>query len=168
MSARAFATNVSIILSVMAIGALLESIVPMFAAARAGDRRRRANLALTPNVHKIHHSRERSETNSNYGNVLCLYDRLLGTFTPADRAASVVYGLDGTDPVRGGSFSGLLSMPFVRRSDSTFAAAAVRMPAGETTGVRGRTRPRESAVECVAKLSQRSPSGLPVRPLAGL
>jgi hypothetical protein len=33
MSARAFATNVSIILGVMAIGALLESIVPMFAAA---------------------------------------------------------------------------------------------------------------------------------------
>src|SRR6185503_3335302 len=67
---------------------------------------------VTPNVHKIHHSRELSETNSNYGNVLCLYDRLLGTFTPAERAVSVVYGLDGTDPARGGSFSGLLSMPF--------------------------------------------------------
>jgi hypothetical protein len=86
---------------------------------------------VTPNVHKIHHSRELSETNSNYGNVLCLYDRLLGTFTPAERAASVVYGLDGTDPVRGGSFSGLLSMPFARRPDSPGTATVVRMPAAE-------------------------------------
>ena len=49
---------------------------------------------VTPNVHKIHHSREVSETNSNYANLLTLYDRLLGTYTPAERAASVVYGLD--------------------------------------------------------------------------
>ena len=47
---------------------------------------------VTPNVHKIHHSRDRDETNTNYGNVLSIYDRLLGTFTPAHRAASVVYG----------------------------------------------------------------------------
>ena len=40
---------------------------------------------VTPNVHKIHHSRQRAETNSNYGNVLTIYDRLLGTFTPSDR-----------------------------------------------------------------------------------
>jgi len=86
---------------------------------------------VTPNVHKIHHSRELSETNSNYGNVLCLYDRLLGTFTPAERAALVVYGLDGTDPVRGGSFSGLLSMPFARRPGSSVSTSAVRRPAAE-------------------------------------
>jgi sterol desaturase/sphingolipid hydroxylase (fatty acid hydroxylase superfamily) len=66
---------------------------------------------VTPNVHKIHHSRARAETNSNYGNVLSLYDRLLGTFTPAERAHSVVYGLDDADPRRLGSFTGLLAMP---------------------------------------------------------
>ena len=66
---------------------------------------------VTPNVHKIHHSRTLAETNSNYGNVLSLYDRLLGTFTPAERAHSVVYGLDDADPARVGSFTGLLSMP---------------------------------------------------------
>ncbi len=69
---------------------------------------------VTPNVHKIHHSRDRSETNSNYGNVLTIYDRMLGTFTPSDRAASVVYGLDEADPRRIGSFGGLLTMPFDR------------------------------------------------------
>jgi sterol desaturase/sphingolipid hydroxylase (fatty acid hydroxylase superfamily) len=67
---------------------------------------------VTPNVHKIHHSRELSETNSNYGNVLTIYDRILGTFTPSDRAETVVYGLDEVDPAAIGSFGGLLSMPF--------------------------------------------------------
>ena len=67
---------------------------------------------VTPNVHKIHHSRQLSETNSNYGNVLTIYDRLLGTFTPSDRAESVIYGLDEVDPTRIASFRGLVSMPF--------------------------------------------------------
>jgi len=67
---------------------------------------------VTPNVHKIHHSRDLAETNSNYGNVLTIYDRMLGTFTSSDRAASVVYGLDDVDPARMGSFGALMSMPF--------------------------------------------------------
>jgi hypothetical protein len=47
-----------------------------------------------------------------YGNVLTIYDRILGTFTPSDLAESVVYCLDEVDPARIGSFGGLLSMPF--------------------------------------------------------
>jgi sterol desaturase/sphingolipid hydroxylase (fatty acid hydroxylase superfamily) len=79
---------------------------------------------VTPNVHKIHHSRSVSETNSNYGNVLCIYDRLLGTFTPSARAVSVAYGLDEADPVHIGSFSGLLAMPFGRSARRPSAASA--------------------------------------------
>lgn len=71
-----------------------------------------SRVFVTPNVHKIHHSRELAETNSNYGNVLSLYDQLLGTFTPSERAYSVVYGLDDADPVQSASFPGLLAMPF--------------------------------------------------------
>jgi len=74
---------------------------------------------VTPNVHKIHHSRELSETNSNYGNILTVYDRLLGTYTPAERAHSVIYGLDDVDSVRSESFPGLLSMPFIRTKSAT-------------------------------------------------
>jgi sterol desaturase/sphingolipid hydroxylase (fatty acid hydroxylase superfamily) len=84
---------------------------------------------VTPNVHKIHHSRELEETNSNYGNVLTLYDRLLGTFTPSDRAAAVVYGLNDVDPARhASSFRRLLALPFRRAkavSESTPQGAAV-------------------------------------------
>jgi sterol desaturase/sphingolipid hydroxylase (fatty acid hydroxylase superfamily) len=79
---------------------------------------------VTPNVHKIHHSRELAETNSNYGNVLSIYDRLLGTFTPSDRAESVVYGLDDVDPVRSASFAGLMSMPFADRVPAKEPVAA--------------------------------------------
>lgn len=67
---------------------------------------------VTPNVHKIHHSREVSETNSNYANLLTVYDRVLSTYTPSDRATSVVYGLDEVDPTKTASFPGPLSMPF--------------------------------------------------------
>jgi sterol desaturase/sphingolipid hydroxylase (fatty acid hydroxylase superfamily) len=67
---------------------------------------------VTPNVHKVHHSRERGETNSNYGVILSVYDRLLGTFTPSERALSVVYGLDGADGAERESLPALLAMPF--------------------------------------------------------
>lgn len=69
---------------------------------------------VTPNVHKIHHSREMSETNSNYANLLTVYDRLLGTFTPSERAASVTYGLHGEEEMGRASFTGLVAMPFQR------------------------------------------------------
>ncbi len=80
---------------------------------------------VTPNVHKIHHSRELAETNSNYANVLTLWDRLLGTYTPSDRAYSVVYGLDDADPARG-SFGALLAMPFEPPADAPAPDTKVR------------------------------------------
>ena len=73
---------------------------------------------VTPNVHKLHHSRAVAETNSNYGNILSIYDRLFGIYTPAERAYSVRYGLDDADPARVGSLTGLLTMPFGERKAS--------------------------------------------------
>ena len=72
-------------------------------------------LWVTPNVHKMHHSRLVNETNSNYANLLTVYDRLLGTFTPAARASSVVYGLDDADDMAHASFSRLVTMPLRER-----------------------------------------------------
>jgi len=85
---------------------------------------------VTPNVHKIHHSREISETNSNYANLLTVYDRLLGTYTPAERAAAVVYGLDDADPDAVASFPGLLSMPFRDSDRVAVPDTKVRLGAG--------------------------------------
>jgi len=67
---------------------------------------------VTPNVHKIHHSRDVSETNSNYANLLTIYDRLLGTYTPSSRADGVVYGLDDARHMSTASCPGLVAMPF--------------------------------------------------------
>ena len=67
---------------------------------------------VTPNVHQLHHSRDVAETNSNYANLLTIYDRLLGTYTPSARAASVMYGLDDAGPMRDASCPGLLAIPF--------------------------------------------------------
>ena len=84
---------------------------------------------VTPNVHKIHHSRAIHETNSNYANLVTLYDRLLGTFTPAERANSVVYGLADADPAQVGSFPALLSMPFQTPGPSRSPDTKIRIEA---------------------------------------
>lgn len=83
---------------------------------------------VTPNVHKIHHSMIASETNSNYANVLTLWDRMLGTYTASERAYSVTYGLDDADAMRSRSFPGLLAMPFE-------ATAEVSSPSLEAVSV---------------------------------
>jgi hypothetical protein len=37
-------------------------------------------LVVTPSVHVIHHSARREETDSNYGVILTVWDRLFGTY----------------------------------------------------------------------------------------
>jgi sterol desaturase/sphingolipid hydroxylase (fatty acid hydroxylase superfamily) len=66
----------------------------------------------TPNMHKLHHSRNAVETNTNYGNILSSFDRLFGTFTPSARAASVDCGLDGYDTPESQELGTLLRSPF--------------------------------------------------------
>lgn len=39
-------------------------------------------LVVTPDVHQVHHSTHQPETDSNYGEVLTVWDRLFGTYTP--------------------------------------------------------------------------------------
>lgn len=60
---------------------------------------------------------------------MTLYDRLLGTYTPAGRAKDVVYGLDGVDPRAAGSFAGLLSMPFQSDESGSIPDRKVRIDA---------------------------------------
>jgi len=67
---------------------------------------------VTPQMHKVHHSRDPRETDTNYGNLLAVHDRLLGTFVPTERAFSVSYGLDDVDPAEAQSLAALLAMPW--------------------------------------------------------
>jgi sterol desaturase/sphingolipid hydroxylase (fatty acid hydroxylase superfamily) len=89
-----------------------------------------SSFCVTPNVHKIHHSGLVSETNSNYANLLTIYDRLLGTYTPAARAETVVYGLDDDHHLGQASFTGLVTIPFQRSEAPATSDRKVRVEAG--------------------------------------
>jgi sterol desaturase/sphingolipid hydroxylase (fatty acid hydroxylase superfamily) len=71
-----------------------------------------ALITTWPHMHKIHHSRVPRQTNSNYGNLLSLWDRLFGTFTPSGAGTAVPYGLEGHDAAATQTTTGLLMLPF--------------------------------------------------------
>lgn len=70
---------------------------------------------VTPNMHKLHHSRVKTETDSNYGNLLPVFDRLFRTFTPSARVGTVCYGIDGYDDLEMQKLHNLLKLPFIRQ-----------------------------------------------------
>jgi len=67
---------------------------------------------VSPNMHKVHHSERQQQTDSNYGNILSIFDRAFGTFRPTDEALLVTYGLEDIDPKDGKSFARLVALPF--------------------------------------------------------
>jgi sterol desaturase/sphingolipid hydroxylase (fatty acid hydroxylase superfamily) len=77
-----------------------------------------------PGVHKIHHGRHVEHTDSNYGNLLSLWDRLFGTFTPARCASDVDFGLEGSDHPDAQTTAGLLSAPLRQRAERPAPAGA--------------------------------------------
>ncbi len=73
----------------------------------------------TPNMHKVHHSRLATLTDTNYGNIFSLFDRVFGTFTPPSPARDIDYGLAGYDDVGTQQFGALLRLPFRAANHST-------------------------------------------------
>lgn len=64
----------------------------------------------TPGLHRVHHSPNRVETDSNFGLVLTLWDRLFGTFTPVSTWGEV--GLDTLDIQERQSVGAMLLEPW--------------------------------------------------------
>ena len=102
---------VIIYLTLSALNAQLEH-----ANVRVGDRLDRLLrlFVVTPNMHKVHHSRIQKETDTNYSNIFSFWDRLCGTYTPRVDFGKLRYGLDGFDDASRQSLKGLLRMPFVK------------------------------------------------------
>ena len=50
-------------------------------------------VLVTPHMHKVHHHYVLPYTDSNYGNIFAIWDRLFGTYMHLD-AARIVYGVD--------------------------------------------------------------------------
>jgi sterol desaturase/sphingolipid hydroxylase (fatty acid hydroxylase superfamily) len=67
---------------------------------------------VTPNMHKVHHSREQTETDSNYSNIFSVWDRIFGTYTPTVNFGRLSYGLEGFDDAKKQTFPALLKLPF--------------------------------------------------------
>ena len=68
---------------------------------------------VTPNMHKVHHSREQTETDSNYSNIFSIWDRMFGTYTATVDFRRLHYGLDGFDDCEKQTLPALLKLPFV-------------------------------------------------------
>jgi sterol desaturase/sphingolipid hydroxylase (fatty acid hydroxylase superfamily) len=69
---------------------------------------------VSPNMHKVHHHWQQPYTDSNYGAVLSIWDRLLGTYKKLD-ASEIRYGLDRYYPnEKDEDFLHLMKKPFGR------------------------------------------------------
>jgi sterol desaturase/sphingolipid hydroxylase (fatty acid hydroxylase superfamily) len=70
-------------------------------------------LVVTPQMHEVHHSADRAETDSNFGFNLPWWDRLFGTYREKPTAGeNVVIGLPAFRDVSERRISRLLSQPF--------------------------------------------------------
>jgi sterol desaturase/sphingolipid hydroxylase (fatty acid hydroxylase superfamily) len=72
-------------------------------------------LIVTPDMHRVHHSVEDDETNTNFGFNLPWWDRLFGTYRAQPRAGheAMVIGIRGhSDPREVARLPGMLLMPF--------------------------------------------------------
>jgi sterol desaturase/sphingolipid hydroxylase (fatty acid hydroxylase superfamily) len=101
------------------------------------DRRLRW-VFVTPDMHRVHHSVEADETNSNFGFNLAWWDRLFGTYREAPRAGhlDMVIGIDDhRDPREVDSLLGMLALPF--RGAVTGLAARDGGHAGNAGAVSG-------------------------------
>ena len=69
-------------------------------------------LFVTPNMHKVHHSREQFQTDTNYSNIFSVWDCMFGTYTERVDFDQLSYGLDGFDREDQQSWTALLNTPF--------------------------------------------------------
>lgn len=79
-------------------------------------------VVISPDMHKIHHHYRLPYTDSNYGNIFSLWDRLFGTYMYMDRE-QLVYGVDVfPDEEKNGKISELLKQPFQKYDKPTLSA----------------------------------------------
>ena len=71
-------------------------------------------IIVTPDMHRIHHSVEKMETNSNFGFNLSIWDRLLGTYIQDAKMeqTKIIIGVDRFRKSDEVSLKNLLLMPF--------------------------------------------------------
>ena len=82
-------------------------------------------IFVSPNMHKVHHHWKQPYTDSNYGAVLSIWDRMLGTFKTL-APSSIRYGLDRYYPnEKDEDFLHLMKSPFEKMEEKNRAGFAV-------------------------------------------
>lgn len=79
----------------------------------AGLERALSRIVITPSIHWVHHHAVRRDTDSNYGTILSIWDRLFGTLSPTPRTPDLTIGVERLHD-RG--FWALLLRPFEGRA----------------------------------------------------
>lgn len=76
-------------------------------------------VIVSPDMHKVHHHNLLPYTDSNYGNIFSIWDRVFGTYMELDRD-KIVYGVDTfPDAEKNADLKELLKQPFVRYRRAT-------------------------------------------------
>ena len=76
-------------------------------------------VLVSPDMHKVHHHHVLPYTDSNYGNIFSIWDRIFGTFMKLDRE-KLVYGVDVfPNEIKNSSISQLLKQPFQKYEKPT-------------------------------------------------
>lgn len=72
---------------------------------------------VSPDMHKVHHHYVQPYTDSNYGNIFSVWDRLFGTFTTLDRD-KIVYGVDThMESEHVSDLKTMLKIPFSKKAE---------------------------------------------------
>ncbi len=87
-------------------------------------------IVVTPDMHRVHHSVERPEHNTNFGFNLSCWDRVLGTYKdqPAKGHQGMTIGLKSFRERTWQSLPRLLAMPFSRPTDSSMRSSGEESP----------------------------------------
>jgi sterol desaturase/sphingolipid hydroxylase (fatty acid hydroxylase superfamily) len=94
----------------------------------AGAERLLRWLLVTPQMHHVHHSATRRETDSNYGDVFSIWDRLFGTYRNlgSEELAAVRFGLGDAYDGGAGSLVQQLRLPLLNPSVPAAQPAVTR------------------------------------------
>ena len=87
-------------------------------------------IIVTPDMHRVHHSVEKPEHNTNFGFNLSCWDRVLGTYKdqPAKGHEWMIIGLKSFRERSWQSLPRLLSMPFFKPAETSFRSGSAESP----------------------------------------
>ena len=84
-------------------------------------------IFVTPNMHKVHHHYTQPLTDTNFGNIFSVWDRIFGTFAYVENTSELTYGIDThMKAEENDKLNNLLAIPFQK----------YRPPVGSKFGVK--------------------------------